>query len=118
MNILIWVVCLAASALLGMAAKPLIENLIYGTATYKTEMVELAPTVAVINGVVYALLVLGAIFLARKLCKVWQAHRDEKEASENKSAHEARQICKHCGAKLPLMSRVCPQCGKLSDEIG
>ena len=60
----------------------------------------------------------AAIWLAATLCKVWENHRNEKEAKKNQEAHELRQICKHCGAKLSVMSRVCPECGTLSQEIG
>ena len=71
-----------------------------------------------LGGIPTALIYGAAAFLASTLCKVWQNRRDEKEASKNKEAHEARQICKCCGAKIPVLSRACPQCGNLSDEIG
>ena len=58
------------------------------------------------------------LWLAKTLCQVWENRRGEKEAQANKDAHEARQICKNCGAKIPALSRVCPQCGQLSEEIG
>jgi len=64
------------------------------------------------------LIYVAVIFLARTLCKLWENYSNEKEASKNKEAHEARQVCKCCGAQIPVMSRICPQCGKLSDEIG
>ena len=73
----------------------------------------------ILLGAIPTVLIYGVMFwLAKTLCKVWENHRDEKDARANKDAHEARQICKHCGTKLPVMSRVCPQCGQLSDEIG
>ena len=81
------------------------------------------PTVLRMNGIflgaIPTMLIFGAaLFLAGTLCKLWDNHRNEKEARANKAEQEARLICKHCGAKLSVMSRVCPQCGQLSDEIG
>lgn len=73
----------------------------------------------ILLGAIPTMLIYGAaLFLAGTLCKLWDHHRNEKEARANKAEHEARLICKHCGAKLSAMSRVCPQCGQLSHEIG
>lgn len=97
MKVLIWVGCMFA----------------YGVIT-----VLLKENGILLGAIPTALLVFGLFTLARFLSNAWESHKNEKEARSNLASHQAQRICKNCGETLPPLTRNCPKCGTLSQDIG
>lgn len=97
MKVLIWVGCMFA----------------YGVIT-----VLLEENGILLGAIPTALLVFGLFSLAGILSKAWDSHQSEKQARANLAAQQAQRICKNCGETLPPLTRNCPKCGALSQDIG
>ena len=101
MKVLIWVVCLFVASFF---------NVLLGEATGFR--------------IGYILMYIGVSFVARKLCRLWDEHKEAKQAEKNYKAPVAKQetehigasakkicFCRKCGDPLLDESRFCRRCG-------
>lgn len=96
MKVLIWIGCLFANALITTLFKE--NGIILGA----------IPTV---------LLYLGAVYLARTLCKLWDERNVKNNAQKNTEAFQKSSgFCKECGHRLVSEGKFCNKCGAETTE--
>lgn len=96
MKVLIWIGCIFVNAIITTLFKQ--NGIILGA----------IPTV---------LLYLGAVYLARYLCKLWDERKTEKKIQEGKNTFKHKNyFCKECGQRLIDQGKFCNKCGSVVSE--
>jgi len=111
MKILIWIVCMMINAWIIYFFPDLFA------AEHLSEVDKVAASNAAVAFLVAVISTIAFVFGARKLCSLWERHVDRKAAKTYKANGSAsHRTCSNCGEPLPVISRVCPNCGTLSRE--